>query len=233
MLKNKKIIIVGGSSGIGLSVARKSIDLGAEVVIASRSATKLEEAARQLNGHAQTEVLDAADEGAVAEFCERIGPFDHLAITIKPQFSPNGFLQNDAGKARAAFDSKFWGQYYLARHGAKNICTGGSITFTSGIASCRAYHGYSAVSAMNAAVEALCKAIATELAPIRVNTVCPGFVEAEPHDDSRTRHVRTLAPKLPLDRLGVASEIADAYLYLFSSTYSTGTVVVVDGGAAC
>lgn len=86
---------------------------------------------------------------------------------------------------------------------------------------------------MNAVTEALAKAIAMELAPIRVNTVCPGFVDTEPPTSGRFQHVKTLSPTFPLNRLGVASEIADAYLYLFANSYSTGTVLVVDGGATC
>ena len=86
---------------------------------------------------------------------------------------------------------------------------------------------------MNAATEALAKAIAIELAPIRVNTVCPGFVDTEPSTPGRAQHVKTLAPTLPMNRPGTASEVAAAYLYLFSNSYSTGAVVVVDGGAIC
>jgi len=147
---------------------------------------------------------------------------------------PSGrFLENEVGAAIAAFDAKFWGQYRLAQHGVQYVRQNGSITFTSGIASRRSYLGYSVVSAMNAATEALAKAIAIELAPIRVNTVCPGFVDTKPPASGRAQHVKVLSPTLPLNRLGVASDIADAYLYLFANSYSTGTVVVVDGGAIC
>lgn len=233
MLENKKIVVVGGSSGIGYAVAQKSLDAGAQVVIASRSNEKLTSAARQLGERVRTEVVDASDEQSVADFFRRVGHFDHLAITIKPQLPSGRFLENDVGAAIAAFDAKFWGQYRLAKQGAQYIRKNGSITFTSGIASRRGYLGYSAVSAMNAATEALAQAIAIELAPIRVNTVCPGFVDTEPPTSGRSQHVKILSPTLPLSRLGTASEIADAYLYLFANAYSTGTVVVIDGGAIC
>jgi NAD(P)-dependent dehydrogenase (short-subunit alcohol dehydrogenase family) len=233
MFENKKIVIVGGSSGIGYAVAQKALDAGAQVVIASRSDKKLNAAAKQLGERVQTEVVDASDDQSVADFFRRVGHFDHLAVTIKPQLPSGRFLENEVGAAMAAFDSKFWGQYRLAKHGAQYIRENGSITFTSGIASRRSYPGYSAVSAMNAATEALAKAIAIELAPIRVNTACPGFVDTEPPTSGRAQHIKVLSPTLPLNRLGIASEIADAYLYLFANSYSTGTVVVVDGGAIC
>jgi NAD(P)-dependent dehydrogenase (short-subunit alcohol dehydrogenase family) len=233
VFENKKIVIVGGSSGIGYAVAQQSLLAGAQVVIASRASDNLSAAARQLGERVQTEVVDASDEKSVVDFFRRVGDFDHLAITIKPQLPSGRFLENDVGAAIAAFDAKFWGQYRLARHGAPYVRPNGSITFTSGVASRRGYPGYSAVSAMNAATEALAKAIAIELAPIRVNTVCPGFVDTEPPTPGRAAHVKTLSPMLPLNRLGAASEIADAYLYLFGNSYSTGTVLVVDGGALC
>ena len=233
MLTDKKIIIVGGSSGIGFAVASKASQAGAEVVIASRSAEKLEAAVGRLGAHVRAHVLDATDEHSITEFFRHVGSFDHLVISIKPSIPTGHFLENEMAAVGAAFDAKFWGQYRLAKHGASHIRPSGSITFTSGIASHRSYPGYSAVSAINAAVEALCKAVAAELVPIRVNCVCPGFVDTDPPNNSRAQHVRTLAPNLPLDRLGVASEIADSYLYLLTSQYSTGTVVVVDGGATC
>ena len=234
MLTNRKIIVVGGSSGIGLAVARKASESGAEVVIASRTAEKLESAAAQLGGRrVRAQVLDATDECSTTAFFRRVGPFDDLVISIKPSLPSDRFLESDMVAVGAAFDTKFWGQYRLAKHATSHIRPGGSITFTSGVASRRTYPGCSAISAMNAAVEALCKSVAAEIAPIRVNCVCPGFVDTEPPSSSRALHVRAMAPNLPLDRLGIAMEIADAYLYLIASPYSTGTVVVVDGGATC
>lgn len=233
VFKNQKIIVVGGGSGIGYAVAQKAANAGAEVVIASRSPDKLQAAADQLGERVRAEQVDASDEQSVVDFFHRVGHFDHLAATIKPQLPSGRFLENEVGTAITAFDAKFWGQYRLAKHGARYVREDGSIVFTSGIAARRGYLGYSAISAMNAATEALAKALAIELAPIRVNIVCPGFVDTEPPASGRAQHVKALSPTLPLQRLGVASEIADAYLYLFGNQYSTGAVVVVDGGAIC
>jgi len=230
---NKKILIVGGSSGIGYEIARKAIDAGAKVVIASRSIEKLNIAASKLGRNVEVEVVDASSDQSVANLFQKVGSFDHLAITIKPQLPSKQFLENEIDMAMAAFNAKFWGQYRLAKFGVKHINPKGSIVFTSGIASCRSYEGYSVVSAMNAATESLAKSIATELAPIRVNVVCPGFVETNPPTIARVQHIKKISPNIPLDRLATANEIADAYLYLFSSQYSTGTIVTVDGGATC
>lgn len=233
MLENQKIVIVGGASGIGYAVAQQALAAGAEVVIASRSPGKLHSAAVSLGGRIRVEPVDAADEESVIDFFHRVGSFDHLAATIKPRLPSGRFFDNDLAEVQAAFEAKFWGQYRLAKYGAGLIRSGGSIVLTSGIASRRSYPGYSAVSSMNAATEALAKALAVELAPIRVNAVCPGFVDAEPPISGRAQAVNALAPGLPLDRLATASEVAEAYLYLFGNRYSTGSVIVVDGGAVC
>jgi len=233
MLKNKKIVLVGAASGIGYAVAQKALSAGAEVIVASRALEKLHAAAQQLGKGVRVEQVDASDEQSVLDFFQRIGPFDHLAATIKLTLPSGHFLENDLVVATAAFDAKFWGQYRLAKHAAQYIRPNGSIALTSGIASRRSYPGYSVVSAMNAAIEALAKAIAIELAPIRVNCVCPGFVDLDPPIPGRAEYVKTLAPTLALDRLATTREIAEAYLYLFGNTYSTGSVIVVDGGAVC
>lgn len=232
-LKNKKIIIIGGGSGIGFAVAQQAADAGAEVVIASRSIEKLQTAAEKLACPVQVELVDVTDQQSVSDFFDRVGPFDHLTATIKPSLPAGQFVQNDLLAVQAAFEAKFWGQYRLAKTGIPYIRPDGSIVFTSGIASRRGYPGYSAVSVMNAATEALTRAIAIELAPVRVNCVCPGFVDTVPPTSGRASHVKALSPTLPLDRPGTASEVAEAYLYLFGNSYSTGSLIVVDGGAVC
>ena len=132
VLKNKKIIIVGGASGIGFAVAQKAVNAGAEVVIASRTLAKLQVAAKQLGERARVEQVDASDEQSVVGFFQRVGPFDHLAATIKPQLPSGRFLENEVGAVHAAFEAKFWGQYRLTKHGAQYIRPNGSIVLTSG-----------------------------------------------------------------------------------------------------
>lgn len=233
MQNNSKIIVIGGSSGIGYAIAQKAVQSGANVVIASRNLSALENAAQQLGPRAKAEFLDATDEKSIVDFFDRTGPFDHLAMTIKPKLPSGRFLENEISTVMAAFDAKFWGQYRLAKAAMRYVQPNGSIVMTSGVASLRHFPGYSAVSAANAAIEALSKSLAVELAPIRVNTVCPGFVCDGGTGSSREQHVRSLLPHLPLNRLAKASEIADAYLFLFNNTYATGTIVVVDGGVTC
>ncbi len=233
MLSNKKILIVGGATGIGLALARRAQEEGGQVILASRSSEKLQAAARSLPIPVQIETVDATSDASVAALFESIGSIDHMAVTIKPSLPSSPFKDNDINLAQQAFDAKFWGQYRLAKAALKTLSTNGSIVLTSGIAAQRSYMGYSAVSAMNAATEALVKALAIEIAPHRINAVSPGFVEAEGDHVQRLAYARNVGANFPLERLGHAEEIAEAYLYLFKNAYANGSCVVVDGGCVC
>lgn len=114
MLTNQKIVIIGGSSGIGYETAKKAIEQGAEVIIASRSASKLQKATERLGPKAEALVLNTAYEEQVKAFFENIGPFDHLVVTAAVS-SGGPFLHTDNQAARELFESKFWGQLYAAK----------------------------------------------------------------------------------------------------------------------
>ena len=232
-MNKSRCLIVGGSSGIGLAVAKQLQAEGASVIIAGRSQEKLRSAAAQLAAETLFAEVDATDAQSVSALFEKLGKINHLIVTIKPSLPAGPFAENDIAIVQAAFDAKFWGQYRLAKAALPYLLPGGSIVLSSGIAACRSYPGYSAVSAMNAATEALTRSLAGELAPIRVNCVCPGFVNTSPPTQQRSEYVARLVPDLPLARPGDAQEIAQAYLYLLNSPYSTGSVLVVDGGASC
>jgi NAD(P)-dependent dehydrogenase (short-subunit alcohol dehydrogenase family) len=145
------------------------------------------------------------------------------------------FLKIEVSKARAAFDSKFWGQYRAARYGAPKIRPGGSITLFAGVWSQRPVPGSSIVTAINSAVEGLGRALALELAPIRVNTVSPGIVDTPLYagmaPEKREAMFREAAASIPAKRIGRPEEIALTVLYLMSNTYTTGSTLYVDGGA--
>ncbi len=232
-MRNKKILIVGGASGIGLSIANLALEQGAQVVIASRSIEKMEAAARQLKYPVGIEVVDACSDASVSAFFSRVGTFDHMAVTIKPNLPSGAFLDNDIATVQAAFDTKFWGQYRLVKTALRCINAGGSIVLSSGIAAHRSYQGYSVVSAMNAATEALVKAIALEAAPVRVNVVCLCFVDAAKLGDDRLSYAQAVGAQFPLRRLGRVDEIASAYIHFFHNTYASGSCLVVDGATSC
>ena len=233
-LQGKRVVVVGGSSGMGEATAKLLAAEGASVIIASRSREKLRRAAESIGHSVETHELDMADETQVQSFFEGTGPIDHLVITASDAVMGK-FLDVSVTQARRFFDSKFWGQYMAARAAAPKMRSGGSITFFAGAASRRATPGLSCGSAINAAMEALSNTLAVELAPIRVNTISPGLILTPIWDalmDPQTKQaaLSESAKKLPLKRIGASEEIAHAVLFLLENTYMTGSVLFVDGG---
>lgn len=233
MLNNKKIIIVGGSSGIGLKVSECLLAEGSKVIIGSRSRDKLLAAKKKLNNQVTTYELDASDEKSVVNFFANVGSFDHLVVTIKPDHLICDFNKSNITDAREAFNSKFWGQYNLVRHCLGGISKNGSITLTSGIAAKRSYKGFSSTAAINGAIESLVKSLSGEVSPIRINAVSPGFIERHTEDISRLDSVKGLGARPSVGRLGTPKEVALAYVYLLKNEYSTGSILTVDGGELC
>ena len=233
MENSLKIVIIGGSSGMGLAIAQKLRALGHEIVIAGRSQDKLKSAV-DLIGKAESYVVDIMHEEEITSFFEKVGPFDHL-VTSAANFAVAPFLTMPLDKAKNFFDGKFWGQYLAAKHGAPHMRPGGSITFFCGTASQRPFAHFAAGSAINAAIEGLTRALALELAPLRVNAIAPGTI-ATPVWDTVPEKERLLqfeetAKRLPVKRIGTAEDISEAALYLIQCGYATGSIVYVDGGS--
>lgn len=172
-------------------------------------------------------------EQAVQAFFAETGELDHLVVTAATGVA-GSFLELETPSFRQIFDSKFWGQYFAARYGAQRIREGGSITFFSGVAATKPVDGLSAYAAVNGAVEALCRSLAVELAPLRVNAVSPGIVDTPAYAGmspaERKRMFDALAARLPARRIGRPEDAAAAVISLMKNGYVTGSVVHVDGG---
>lgn len=229
-----RIVILGGSSGIGLAVAQAAAQAGAEIVIASSNQARLDAALATLPKSAAGHALDLRDEAAMQALFAEIGPFDHLVYTAGEALQLGALAATDLAQARGFFDLRYWGAYAAAKHGSRSIRPGGSIVFTSGTAGQRPQAGWSLGASLCSAMEGLTRALALELAPIRVNIVSPGFVRSPLWDPmpeaQREALYRQVGEKLPLGHVGTAEEVATSYLYLMAQRYGTGQVVTVDGG---
>jgi NAD(P)-dependent dehydrogenase (short-subunit alcohol dehydrogenase family) len=226
MIQGKVILIVGGSSGIGRSIAKLAVREGAAVTVASRSAVKRQAEITTYIGDVSTLEVDITSEASIKGMLEKIRHIDHLVVTAKEAVKIIPFKNSDINDVKKSFETKFWGQYRLVKLAASQMNQGSSVILTSGITSQRPYPGLSAMSLINGATESLCRALAIELAPIRVNVVSPGFVE------SNNKNIQKMAKRFPLKGLGSSEEIAKIYIFLMQQTYSTGTITVSDGGAS-
>jgi NAD(P)-dependent dehydrogenase (short-subunit alcohol dehydrogenase family) len=231
--KDKKIVIIGGSSGIGFAIAKAAIHDGANVIIASRSAAKLAKAKAALNNAVETYQLDLLQEKSIKAFFEHVGPFDHLQLPgSEVRFGNIDSLSTE--DAKYSFDSKFWGPYEAIKLARKFLSKSGSITLYSGAASQKPTKDSTILTALNAAVEALSRALAIALVPIRVNVISPGITMTPLFEDMGKEQVEKIfeayKPSLLVERFATADEIAKTAIYLMSNDYVTGSLNLVDGG---
>jgi NAD(P)-dependent dehydrogenase (short-subunit alcohol dehydrogenase family) len=238
------VVVIGGSSGIGLAVARRSLTDGATVVIAGRSQQRLDAALAELTqtelaqsgpdaGRLSAHPADIGDLAQVTRLFERIGTLSHLVVTAADlPYGPAVSLSEDS--MVRAVRSKILGPLFAAQQAALRITTPGSITFTSGIAASRPAPGGALAATVNGALEAMVRALALELAPIRVNAVSPGWVDTPGWDklatpDIKNARMADLAARLPARRLGRPEDIANAVAFLITDSFVTGTVLHAEG----
>jgi NAD(P)-dependent dehydrogenase (short-subunit alcohol dehydrogenase family) len=233
-LKDQKVVVLGGTSGLGLATAQAAAQHGASLVVVSSRQQSVERATNALPAGTQGVTCDLSDESRIRELFERIGPFDHLVYTAGENMRLGMLGDTSLDDARRFFNVRYWGAFAAVQHGAPHIRPGGSIVLTTGIASVRPQKGWTVPASICGAMDGLTRALAVELAPIRVNAVSPGVVRTPLWNamtsDQRDAMYREIAAHLPVGRVGEPEDIAQAYLYLMRERFSTGQVVVVDGG---
>lgn len=233
-LQGKRVVVVGGTSGIGLATAKAFLDESAQVVVASRSSSKFDEAKNLLGQDVEGYELDFRNDKSVANFFKNVGNFDHLVVTAG-EGTMGLFKELPVERAKEAFDSKFWGQYATALAALPYLNDASSITLTSGVYGQRPPQGASTLAAINSAVDGLVRGLAIELSPMRVNVVSPGIVNTPIYagmpEDQREGMFKGIAEQLPVKRIAQPEDIAQSYVYLAKNGFTTGSVVDIDGGA--
>ena len=230
LLKGKKVVVVGGSSGIGLATAELAKGEGADVIIASRNVERLDAAANRLNAVAIP--ADVTSDESVTELFRRCGAVDHVVVTAA-QLRTGPFRMVAMEDVRATMEAKFWGAWRVAR--AAEFRPGGSLTRVSGYLSVRPRPNSAIIGAANGALESLARSLALELAPVRVNAVSPGIIDtpiraAMPEEARRDMLAKTAAA-LPVGRVGSGEDIARQILAFMTIGFATGSIVYLDGGA--
>src|SRR3984957_10534785 len=236
ILEGKRIVVLGGSSGIGLAIAQAAGAEGAKVIIASSNQGRVNAALKNLPADAEGHAADLGSEAAIKALFDRIGDFDHLVYTAADKLQLNRVAETDLAKARKFFELRYWGALAAVKYASQHIRPGGSIVLTSGLAGLRPHPGWALGASVCSAMEGLTRALAVELAPIRVNIVAPGVVVSPLWDDmtkeEREAPYLQMAERLLVRHAGETEEVAQSYLYLMRQTFGTGTVLRVDGGGA-
>lgn len=232
-LAGSTVAVLGGSSGIGLATAKAAQNEGAQVIITGRSQDRLAGAARELGGKARTVALDVADEAGTRAMFAGITHLDHLFISAG-SVATQSVVSSETAALHPSLDTRFWGSLYAVKYAAPKMDRGGSITFMSGTSTLKPRPGGSVASASCGAVEVFARALAVELAPIRVNTIQPGLIDTpligELMGDQRDALLAKEAARLPVRRVGTADDVADAILFLMKNGFVTGITLTIDGG---
>src|ERR1700739_1554052 len=211
-LFERRIVVLGGSSGIGLAVAQQVMARGGRAIIASSNTDRVKQALATLDGNAEGYTLDLTNERDIQNFFQKIGDFDHLVFTAGDTLQLNELVATDLTKARLAFELRYWAVLAAVKYASPHIRKDGSIVLTTGVAGRRPHKGWTLAARVCGTIEALTRALAVELAPIRVNAVCPGVVRTNlwqsMNADAREQLYESVGNSLPVGRVGEACEIA-------------------------
>jgi NAD(P)-dependent dehydrogenase (short-subunit alcohol dehydrogenase family) len=234
-LAQKRLLVIGGSSGIGLATAQQAAAAGAQTLVAGRNEAKLKAAVSSISGDVTAYPVDLTDDASVKSLFEQVGALDYLVITgPAPNFGH--FLELDTEQVHQEFEGKFWGQYRAVKYAAPRLEKTGAIVLMSGAYSARPVPGATSLAAVQAGIEGLARGLAIDLAPIRVNVISPGLTDTPIIHDffsdetARQAFYDEQARVLPARRIGTSDDIAESILYLLTNRYTTGSTLFPDGG---
>ncbi|EHQ24367.1 SDR family oxidoreductase [Mucilaginibacter paludis] len=232
--KNQKVIIAGGTSGIGLATALMFADQSASTVVTGRDLLKLK-AAEQLGLPAFQ--VDSTSPAQLDNFFSNIGIVNHLVIALGSNKGLGNFKELDLDNIRKGFEEKYWSHLNTIKAALPYmVSTNGSITLLTAITGTAKIPGTSGIGAVNGALEIMVPILAKELHPLRINAVSPGIVDTPWWDflsaETKKETFADYAAHIPLGRVAQPEDIASAILFLAANTYVTGKVLVCDGGMA-
>jgi NAD(P)-dependent dehydrogenase (short-subunit alcohol dehydrogenase family) len=232
-LAGQTVVVIGGSSGIGLETGRRARAEGADVVLTGRNPDKLRQAALELGGP-RTAAFDASDAAAMAQFFQDLpAPIDHVMITAGgPHYAP--LLEMDAAQVRGAMSDRMVLALSVARHAAGKMRAGGTLLLMGSAGAGRVGPGLGIASAVFAALPPFTAALALELAPVRVNLIAAGFVDtplsAALLGDQLEKRRSGLRATLPIGRVVGPADVAALAVHIMTNTALTGATYDIDGG---
>jgi NAD(P)-dependent dehydrogenase (short-subunit alcohol dehydrogenase family) len=231
-LAGQTLVVIGGSSGIGLETARRAREEGAHLILTARDLDRLHRAGLELE--ASVAAFDATDFDRLEKFFHELPtPIDHVLVTGPgPYYAP--LADFDFEKARRDVDAHLLLPLHVARSAASKVRPGGTLLFMGGTGGRRPAPGLSLISALTAALPAMTKNLALELAPVRVNLIAAGFVDtplsAAILGDELEARREELRTTLPIRRVVGPTDIAALAVHLMTNTAVTGATFDIDGG---
>ncbi len=236
-LEGKRVVVIGGTSGIGFAVAEAAIGDGASVVVGSSQQANVDGAVAKLGQAASGGAVNVRDETNIEAFFAAVGAFDHLVFTAGDWSNlrtARTLAETDLEAAKGLADVRYWGAVRAIKHALAHIAPQGSVTLTNGSIAHRPRRGTPLSTAMAGSIEHLVLGLSVDLAPLRINCVCPAGIRTGVWDsipeETRAATLERMTARQPIARIGEPSEVAEAYLYLMRGTYTTGQVLLVDGG---
>jgi len=227
------VVVIGGSAGIGLETARLARSEGADLILTARDPDRLQRAASEL-GARSTTAFDATDFERLKRFFDELPrPIDHVLVTGPgPYYAP--LAEFDFEAARRNLEAHLLLPLQVARNAASKVRPGGTLLFMGGVGGRRTATGFTLISALTAALPAMTKNLALELAPVRVNLIAAGFVDTPlsaailgDQLDARREHLRTT---LPIRRVVGPADVAALAVHIMTNTALTGATYDIDGG---
>jgi NAD(P)-dependent dehydrogenase (short-subunit alcohol dehydrogenase family) len=231
-LRGQTVVVIGGSSGIGLETARLARADGADIILTARDPDRLHRAGLELG--ASIAAFDATDFDRLGWFFDALPrPIDHLLVT-GPGLCHAPLAEFDLDAARRDVEAHLLLPLQVALHAAGKVRPGGSLLFMAGVGGRRAAAGLAFIAALTAALPALTKSLALEVAPIRVNLIAAGFVDtpssASLPGDRIDQGCEQLRTTLPIGRVVGSADIAALAVHLMTNTAITGATFDIDGG---
>ena len=233
-LSGRKLVVIGGTSGVGLEVARAAAARGARVVVAGRDRSRADAACASLAGGVAAHAFDASDRSALDAFFGEVGPVDHLVLTLSGGEGAGEFANLDLQALRRGFDAKFWPQLETVQAALPALAPAASVTLVTAVSARIARPGTTGLAAINGALEAMVGGLARELAPRRVNAVSPGVIDTAWWSRAPAAVRQTVfdeqARTLPVGRVGRPEDVAQSVLFMATNGFTTGSIVECDGG---
>lgn len=233
-IKGLKILIIGGSSGLGLGIAKECARHEAQVTIASRSNENLQKSVSEIGDKTKYHVVDILSAESIITLFEYTGHIDHLVVT-SGFVTGKKFDELSEEDARSDFETNFWGKFNVSKCASKYLNERGSITFISGAFATKPNPNVFMTSISVSAVETMAKVLAISLSPTRVNVISPYVIDTSLVGSGKTSEERkafleSTAESLPSKCIGSPKDIGDAAVLLMSNPYITGSILSVDGG---